>query len=280
VDRRCDASLYHDYKMRRIVRMRIAITVLTFAFVLFSIVGIASAGTIMWEDGGEGNIYWNTGRVGIGSTYTSANGLTIVETVDTAYENVAPYISNTLLSIVNMQTAESANDMSMIQFVVNGGTYNRVGAIGLVAESESNREAALVFTTDDGGNREEKMRISGNGNVGIGTTNPQSKLAVNGTIKAKEVTVTTSGWPDFVFEESYKLPSLDHVDSYIRENKHLPDVPSAKQIEEDGLSMAEMMAKQMQKIEELTLYVITQNKKIERLERELAELKEVNRSKQ
>jgi hypothetical protein len=131
------------------------------------------------------------------------------------------------------------------------------------------------------------------GNVGIGTTTPTGgKLVVNGTIRAKEVKVenniaanefivNSSRWSDFVFEDNYNLPSLNHVESYIKENKHLPDVPSAKEVEEEGLSMAEMMKKQMQKIEELTLYVIEQNKQLsdlkkenEAIKQELAELKE------
>ena len=109
-----------------------------------------------------------------------------------------------------------------------------------------------------------------NGNVGIGTTSPQSKLAVNGTITTKEVKVTESGWSDFVFEDNYSLPNINQVESYIKENKHLPDIPSAMQVEEEGLSMAEMMKKQMQKIEELTLYVIEQNKRLENQNMELA----------
>jgi hypothetical protein len=119
-----------------------------------------------------------------------------------------------------------------------------------------------------------RFMIDENGNVGIGTTGYPGnyKLAVNGTIRAKEVKVETN-WSDFVFEDNYNLPTLDKVESYIKENKHLPDVPSAKQVEEEGLSMSQMMAKQMQKIEELTLYVIEQNKQIAALKTELSELK-------
>jgi hypothetical protein len=120
------------------------------------------------------------------------------------------------------------------------------------------------------------------GNVGIGTSNPTGgKLVVNGTIRAKEIKVenniaanefivNSSQWSDFVFEDNYNLPSLSHVETFIKENKHLPDIPSAKEVEKEGLSMAEMMKKQMQKIEELTLYVIEQNKQLAEQNKKLA----------
>ena len=120
----------------------------------------------------------------------------------------------------------------------------------------------------------EKLTIQRDtGNVGIGTTNPGNyKLAVEGKIGAREVVVTESAWADHVFEENYKLPNLSQVESYIKENKHLPDIPSAKQVEEEGLSMAEMMSKQMQKIEELTLYLIEMKKENEAIKKELAKM--------
>ncbi|MBI9055987.1 MAG: hypothetical protein JEY96_19355 [Bacteroidales bacterium] len=119
------------------------------------------------------------------------------------------------------------------------------------------------------------------GNVGIGTINPQSKLAVNGTITSTEVIVTTEGWSDFVFNKDYKLKDLEEVESYIEENNHLPDIPSEKEVQENGIQLGEMDAKLLQKIEELTLYMIEQNKKtdnliekVETLESENIELKE------
>jgi hypothetical protein len=116
-----------------------------------------------------------------------------------------------------------------------------------------------------------RMSITNSGNVGIGTTNPQYKLSVNGTIQAKEVRVET-GWADYVFDKNYKLRSLKEVQDYIIDKKHLPDVPSAKEIQQNGLAVADMQTKMMQKIEELTLYIISQNQQIEQLQQKVAQL--------
>lgn len=114
---------------------------------------------------------------------------------------------------------------------------------------------------------------NGTGNVGIGTSpNNLYKLSINGTARSKEVIVET-GWADYVFDDKYKLSSLSEVESYIKENKHLPDVPSAKDIQEKGAFVGELMTKMMQKIEELTLYSIEQDKKIGQLQQDLIELK-------
>lgn len=102
-----------------------------------------------------------------------------------------------------------------------------------------------------------------NGNVGIGTDDPGAwKLAVNGKIRAKEIKVETN-WSDFVFEENYNLPSLREVEEHIAEKGHLRDIPSAKDVKENGIQLGEMDSKLLQKIEELTLYLIEQNKKLE-----------------
>ncbi len=110
------------------------------------------------------------------------------------------------------------------------------------------------------------MTIKQNGNVGIGTTNPTYKLSVNGNIRSKEVVVET-GWADYVFDKRYKLPLLSEVEKYINTNNHLPDIPSAIEIQTNGLKLGELQTKMMQKIEELTLYIIEQNKRIELLEK-------------
>lgn len=112
--------------------------------------------------------------------------------------------------------------------------------------------------------------VESDGDVTIGTgTTYQSffKLAVNGKIRAKEVKVET-GWPDFVFEDDYYLPTLKEVEEFIQKHGHLPEIPSAKEVEADGVFLGEMNAKLLQKIEELTLYMIE-------LKRENEEIKEL-----
>jgi hypothetical protein len=113
-----------------------------------------------------------------------------------------------------------------------------------------------------------------NGYVGIGTSNPDPlyRLSVNGTIRAKEVIVETS-WADFVFDKNYHLRSLSSVEQFIKNHKHLPDFPSATEIQQGGAKMAELTTKMMQKIEELTLYSIAQDKRIKQLEKQFAKKK-------
>ena len=130
----------------------------------------------------NGDTFFNGGNVGIGSALPSAK-LSIVTAEDTVYANVCPSVSDSLLGLANIQASETANDQTQIQFNIYGGTHNRVGSVGLVAESASNRKASLVFTTDEGGSRTEKMRITGDGNVLIGTTSFGHKLSVDGNIQ-------------------------------------------------------------------------------------------------
>ncbi|WP_199137827.1 hypothetical protein [Pedobacter sp. ASV12] len=109
---------------------------------------------------------------------------------------------------------------------------------------------------------EPTMQITDNGNVGIGTTTPNEKLSVNGKIRAKEIKVETANWPDYVFEEGYKVGTLQELESYIKANKHLPEMPSAKEVEANGVELGEMMKLQQKKIEELTLYLIEKDKEL------------------
>lgn len=111
---------------------------------------------------------------------------------------------------------------------------------------------------------QNRLRISNDGIVSIGSVNRQTgyKLAVNGKIRAKEIRVDTN-WSDFVFEDNYNLPSLKEVEKHINQKGHLKDIPSAREVRENGILLGQMDSKLLQKIEELTLYTIQQQKEIE-----------------
>lgn len=115
--------------------------------------------------------------------------------------------------------------------------------------------------------------LGSNGNVGIGTDNPQEKLSVNGTVLAKKVIVKADGWPDYVFSRNYKLRSLNSIEAYISKYHHLPDVPSASKVEKGGLDVGSIQAALLRKIEELTLYMLKQGKEMEDLKKEIVALK-------
>ena len=114
-------------------------------------------------------------------------------------------------------------------------------------------------------------------NVGIGTTNTQGyRLAVAGNVIAEGVKVELQGnWPDFVFDNGYDLPNLDEVRTFIATYGHLPNIPSAQKVKEEGIDLGDMNAKLLQKIEELTLYIISQNNEIEKLKEENIKIQDI-----
>jgi hypothetical protein len=105
--------------------------------------------------------------------------------------------------------------------------------------------------------------------VGTTSTNPNYKLIVDGTISTKKLRVNTTPWADFVFYKNYKLMPLTKLEQYIKTYKHLPDIPTTEDVQKDGVDIGEIQAKLLQKVEELTLYVIEQDKKIKQLETQI-----------
>ncbi len=129
-----------------------------------------------------------------------------------------------------------------------------------------------LFSWDSYGNR--KMILTANGSLGIGTlTTGTHKLAVEGSIGAREIKVQATGWSDFVFKKEYNLPTLEQVEKHIAEKGHLKDIPSEEEVLKNGINLGEMNSKLLQKIEELTLYMIEMKKENENMKKENTEMK-------
>jgi hypothetical protein len=262
----------------------------TYSFRIGIATGGGGAGDIrMFARGGTNRFIWGTngvdrmvlngsGYLGIG-TYDPVSKLQLAG--NTTANSTMTILGSSAVPTIDFMRSQGTNSSPTL--IANGSTLGRMEFQGyngsdyttqayirvLAAEnwtSTARGTYILIGNTLNGSSTiSENLRISNTGNIGIGTANTAGhKLNVNGIIRANEVVVQT-GWADYVFENDYKLKDLKEVEQFITENKHLPDVPSAKNIQEKGAHVSELMTKMMAKIEELTLYTIQQQKEIEEL---------------
>ena len=150
-----------------------------------------------------------------------------------------------------------------------GFNVRRNGSSWILKNNGSNNGGAAIWSTTGGTMYFATIPSTGSSDQTITTNDLRSNVNLilhnDGLLQAKEVKVTLSGWPDYVFGEEYKLMSLGETEQYIKENGHLPGVPSAQEVEDEGLSLGEMNARLMQKVEELTLHVIELQKQIDEM---------------
>lgn len=214
-------------------------------------------------ENGTNKILLNGGKVGIGTTNPSEK-LEITDNV-----NGPVYIG------VNNFTTGS-NSVSGIKLGFGSTPYDRGSFIyhkasnnTLYFSNTGDPNSKFSFKTRNlSGSYVDALDISSNGDIGIGTSTPDSKLTVKGNIHTNEVKVDLLGAvaPDYVFYADYNLKSLKEVETYIVAKGHLPNIPSAKELEINGLHLKEMNLRLLEKIEELTLYAIGQEKRIRTLE--------------
>ena len=215
-----------------------------------------------WSTNGNHIHNSNSGNVGVGTSTPQAKFH--VSSGDLLIDNqryiVARRNDGTPQQIFGM---DSNNDMILNRSAIVGGLPSRT----IIAFGGNGK--TLDFRNQS---NQTVLRVRDNGYVGIGTLNPQSMLAVNGTITSQEVEVTMDGWSDFVFEEDYKLMPLGDLEHYIDEHKHLPDVPAEEEVVGHSIKLGEMDALLLQKIEELTLYLIDMKKENEQLKQRITQL--------
>jgi hypothetical protein len=228
--------------------------------------GIISAQDIRFSSGGDDDtkqrmIINSAGNVGIG----------ISNPVASAQLHIASDNNHS----INLSRANGTYGFRIFRNATEGAVCFQIG------NNPNTWETKIKIGEGEGPNTKLLLNPDG-GNVGIGTLAPDAKLTVSGQIHAQEVKVTvTAPGPDYVFEKDYKLTSLEEIKNYIDQNKHLPEVPSAKEMEKNGVQLGEMNMLLLKKIEELTLYVIEQNKKMEtqqvRIDKQESEIQELKR---
>lgn len=226
-----------------------------------------------------------------GTLYIGGKGNDVIRfrsVTDTGFSDKVVINSNGNVGIGTISPNEKLQIGNAFTFHDGGSKVMMIGhATGGVDLDPSKYAAELRFNSGNGylslgtsssitSAPSAQLNISKDGNVGIGTFDTGShKFAVDGSIGAREIKVETGTWSDFVFYEDYNLPTLDEVETHIKEKGHLLDIPSAEEVEKDGIYLGEMNAKLLQKIEELTLYTIQQEKKLNDQEKRLLNLEKL-----
>ena len=217
-----------------------------------------------------------SGNVGIG-TITPLDKLAIYGS-GYAYETIQTSSTNVQAGYKAYNDSQNAAVLLDIGSTAIGSMWAGVPLNNLARLTGALSTSGMWVGTAGGGgplylgtNQGTRVTIDTSGNVGIGTTSPGYPLTVNGAVRAKEVIVDT-GWSDYVFDDGYKLASLSEVEAKIKSEHHLPGIPSAKEVAEKGISVGEAQAKLLQKVEELTLYMIDLKKENEALKAKSATL--------
>nr|WP_315421977.1 hypothetical protein [uncultured Pedobacter sp.] len=239
------------------------------------IAGLASL--ILSDVNAQDNLYPSTGNTGIGTlspqSYFHGGNNKVLEVLNS---NTALHSqSHIILSTGATQDQSSAGTVTWISKNSSQNKGMAYIAVQSVGDNSVNASGKMYFATADATTPTTRMVIDSKGLVGIGTINPSEKLSVNGKIRAQEIKVEAGNWPDYVFGKDYKILGLQELDAYIKANKHLPEMPSAKEVEANGMALGELVKLQQKKIEELTLHLIEKDKQVAVLEKKAANTEKV-----
>jgi hypothetical protein len=217
----------------------------------------------------------HNGNIGIGTTNPSE----ILQVGSMAAGGINKIAIPGVFNFENIRLGQFGNGAAGLEFVNHSNLTNSYGIRFLANIDQAcglQIQYAPVTSSYTGLQYTTGIFMGVNGNIGIGTTNPDVKLAVKGTVHAEEVKVNLNvPGPDYVFEPDYQLPSLTETEAYIKAHKHLPEVPSAKEMEANGINLSEMNMLLLRKVEELTLHLIEATKKIENQQEQINKLKSI-----
>lgn len=219
------------------------------------------------NDGSITKVEFYNGSVLLGSDTASPYSYTWNNLIAGSYTITAKAIDDDSAVTTSAAVALTVNSPGTAWLLTgNAGTDTANNFLGTTDST------GLIFKTSN----HARMFITNEGRILVNTNetpDAEAHLAVKGNIWAMKLKITQDGWADYVFDSSYRLRPLQEVEQFISRNKHLPDVPSAAQVKKDGLNVGDNQATLLRKIEELTLYLIEQDKKIKQLEAELRSTK-------
>ncbi len=230
-------------------------------------------GTFVWADA----TFTDFASTGVNQFLIRASGGV---GIGTASPGAKLHLANGAAGFTPSTATELAIESSGITRIEVMSPANGSGAILFGSPTEADRGFITYDHANDimllGSGGGTKMVVDDNGNVGIGRTDPQDRLEVfGGNIRVTGGSFiddgTTLNVPDYVFEEDYSLMTLDELRAYIAREKHLPNVPSAEDIEKHGLNLSQFQMRLLEKIEELTLYILAQQEQIEALKIQVRE---------
>ncbi|MES2275318.1 MAG: hypothetical protein V4592_04800 [Bacteroidota bacterium] len=279
-----------------------------------------------WSGTTPGNIYYNSGNVGLGTTspisggaaaswltlngtstysggvayaiggdvkgfsYIDPDGALTQQSLYTGQKFVVN-TSTTAMAILSSGNIGIGTTNPTAPLQVNGAIYTTTSdysklstgsALSVGTGTTTGNTYGIIQQSNNGGTNAGNMVLNPyGGNIGIGTLAPDEKLTVYGKIHSQEVKVDLSvPGPDYVFEPTYKLPTLSEIKTFVDKNHHLPEIPSAAEMVKNGLDLGDMNTKLLKKVEELTLYLIEQQKQVEALRQTVKALsKQIHKNK-